>query len=121
MRIYTFEAAKGRKITAFNSQGAVISRLTSGPRSWQIVALYLEPDGVLGAHRATSDQLLVVTQGTARVSTGKSKPMYAGPGSAVFWRSGEEHETRAGPEGLLGIIIEGDGLADIITMQLQRG
>lgn len=121
MRIYDFTPAKGRRADGFGSSGATLSRITTGPRSWQTIALFLEPNGVLGAHKSISDQLLVVVHGSGRVSTGESKPVYVEPGSAVFWRGGEQHETRAGEEGLTAVIIEGEGLAKVITMPLRRG
>jgi quercetin dioxygenase-like cupin family protein len=121
MRIYDFSPGKGRRTDGYGSRGATLSRITSGPRSWQTVALFLEPNGVLGAHKGIMDQLLVVVQGNGRVSTGESKPVYVEPGSAVFWRGGEEHETRAGEDGLTAILIEGEGLAKVITMPLRRG
>ena len=123
MHVFSFSAVKGRHISAFGSKGATISPVTRGPRSQQTVALHLEPNGVLGSHKAVSDQLLIVTSGIAEVTTesGKSKISYTlSPGNAILWRSGEVHEIRAGHEGLLGIILEGDTLSKYVSMPSRR-
>ena len=123
MHVFSFSAIKGRHISAFGSKGATISPITKGPRSQQTVALHLEPDGLLGSHKAVSDQLLIITSGFAEGTTksGKSKTTYTlSPGSAILWRGGEVHEIRAGRDGLLGIILEGDTLAKYIAMPSRR-
>jgi len=123
MRVFTFSAVKGKHISAFNSTGATITSITQGPRSHQIAALHLEPNGVLGSHKAISDQLLVVTAGLAQVTTisGQSKTSLAlTAGEAILWRTGEVHEIRAGDEGLLGVLVEGDKLSRFVTMPTRR-
>lgn len=123
MRVFSFAAVKGRHISAFGSEGATISPITKGPRSQQTAALHLEPNGVLGSHKAISDQLLIVTSGVAEVSTqtGKSTNTYTlSPGDAILWRSGEVHEIRAGRDGLLGILLEGDVLSKYVAMPARR-
>jgi len=105
MRVYTFAAVKGKHISAFDSEGATITSVTQGPRSHQIAALHLEPNGKLGSHKAISDQLLIVASGVAQVTTtsGQSTTSLAlGAGEAILWRTGEVHEIRAGDAGLLG-------------------
>ena len=120
MRIFSFNPIQGRNITAFNSQDATISPVTKGPRSQQTIALYLEPNGVLGNHKEVSDQLMLVVQGTAEVSSEGRSSLGVSAGDAVLWRSNENHEVRAGSEGLTAIIVEGDGLPRFIAMPARR-
>ena len=123
MRVFSFSAIKGRHISAFGSKGATVSSITQGPRSQQTAALHLEPNGMLGSHKAISDQLLIIASGIAEVTTHsrKSKTSYTlSPGDAILWRTGEVHEIRAGRDGLLGIILEGDRLAKYVSMPPRR-
>ena len=55
-------------------------------------------------------QILAVLEGSGRVSSrpdGELQPI--GPGEAVFWLAGEEHETET-DTGLTALILEADGL-----------
>jgi quercetin dioxygenase-like cupin family protein len=119
MRIFSFNSIKGRSITAFDSSGATIAPVTKGPRSRQVVALYLEPNGILGNHKEVSDQLLLVSQGSAEVSSEGRSTIGVAAGDAVLWRSGEAHEIRAGSEGLMGFIVEADGLNRFVAMPIR--
>lgn len=120
MRVFSFTQIQGRNITAFDSTGATLTPVTKGPRSWQVVALYLEPNGVLGNHKEVSDQLLLVTQGSAEVSSEGRASIGVTVGDAVLWRSGEAHEIRAGADGVMAIIWEGDELTRFVAMPLRR-
>ena len=95
MRVFSFTKAQGREVRAFDSSGAALTTVTKGPRSWQVVALYLEPQGCLGNHKEVSDQLMLVVQGSAEVSSEGRSSIGVAPGDAVLWRSGEIHEVRA--------------------------
>lgn len=120
MCVFSFAAAKGRRVTAFESKGATISSVTKGPRSQQVIALHLEPNGVLGRHKEVSDQLLLVSQGSANVSSEGGSSIGVYPGDAVLWRAGEAHEIRAGSEGLVAIILESDRLSKVVSMPVRR-
>jgi quercetin dioxygenase-like cupin family protein len=120
MRVFSFTQIQGRDTKAFGSTGATIAAVTKGPRSWQVIALYLEPNGVLGNHKEVSDQLMLVTQGSAEVSSERRGAIAVTSGDAVLWRSGETHEVRAGSDGLAAIIWEGDKLSQYIAMPLRR-
>ena len=83
---------------------------------WHVAAIHLAPGGVLGAHPAASDQLLLVASGNGSF-VGEERVWHeAVPGRAAYWSPGEEHETRAGDEGLLAIVIEGEGLGEAIVL-----
>ncbi len=120
MRLYSFDFSKGRRIEAYDSSGVVISGLVSDPRTGLIAAISLEPEGVLGAHKAAEDQLFVVLQGYGKVSGEDVHGVEVTPGSAIFWRKGEMHGVRAGAEGLTAIVVEGERVSRSITMTPRR-
>jgi len=72
--------------------------------------MHLEANGIVGGHEATTDQLLLVAQGSGVVTGAESQAVRVEPGHAVFWRQGEMHETRAHEGGLVAIVIEGERL-----------
>lgn len=119
MRIYDTGPSTGKRFHESGSAGARIATLVS-EKNWHVALLELEPNGVLGAHKTDIDQLLVIVQGSARVSSKGERGLDVIPGSAVFWSRGEEHETRAGARGLVAIIVEGDRLERNLMMPRKR-
>jgi hypothetical protein len=69
----------------------------------------LAPNGRLQRHPATLPQILAVLEGSGRVSGSEDEFQPIGPGEAVFWVAGEEHETET-DTGLTALILEADGL-----------
>ena len=109
METLQFGKSKGRSIEAHGSVGTtVVHLLRRSPVS--VVTIYLEPGGLLGRHPAAADQLFLVVAGNGQAAAGKESCQLS-PGTAVLWRQGEEHETRAGEGGLTAVVIEGEGLA----------
>jgi quercetin dioxygenase-like cupin family protein len=119
MRIYDTGPNTGKRVKEPGSIGARMATLVS-ERDWHVAILELEPNGALGMHRTVSDQLLVVVQGAARVSSEGDRPLDAAPGSAVFWNRGEQRAIQAGADGLVGIIVEGDRLERNLMMPRKR-
>lgn len=76
-----------------------------------MVYIHIEAQGSLGAHPAAEDQLFMVVEGEGFVSSDNQDEFLIEPGSIVFWRKGEIHQTRAGRSGLLAVVVEGEGLA----------
>lgn len=107
MEVIAFDSADFRPITVYDSRGAGLMRLARSGDDLSVVAITLEPGGVLGRHPATADQLLVVIAGSGLVSGADAQPEPIAAGSAALWSAGELHETRAGPTGLLAVVIEG--------------
>ena len=107
----------GRAIEAHGSVGATVVHLLRQTIA-SVVTIYLEPGGVVGRHPAAADQLLLVVAGGGRtVAGGASCPL--SPGTAVFWRQGEAHETRAGEEGLAAVVVEGENLVEALNAELR--
>ena len=119
MQIYDSGTKRGKQVQEFGSTGVKMAALMNA-RAWHIVAVQLDPGGVLGAHKATEDQVLIVVEGSGRVSSGGGKPVDVAPGSTVFWNQGEVHETRAGDQGLTAILVEGEKLERTLSMPVKK-
>jgi len=119
MQVYDTGLNKGKHIQDFGSTGVTISTLISS-RTWHVALLQIEPNGLLGAHKVATDQLMILVQGNARVSGDTGDPVDIVPGSAPFWNRGERHEVRAGSKGCLAVIVEGDKLAQSLMMTIRK-
>ena len=75
----------------------------------QAAIFRLGPGGSVARHPADVPQILAVLEGAGEVSGTDRTFEPIGPGEAVFWEQGEEHETRSA-EGMTALIVEGDGL-----------
>jgi quercetin dioxygenase-like cupin family protein len=109
MRIYRFGPDAGRPVKQYNSRGVVFSPIVQEAEQAHVGCMYLEPNGIIGRHEATMDQLLLVVDGSATVSGAETQAVEVVPGCAVFWERGEMHETRAGAGGLVAVVLEGRG------------
>jgi quercetin dioxygenase-like cupin family protein len=102
---------------AFVPSGDLLDRVTVAPLTpsvfesslVQVAIFRVEPGGRLRRHPATFPQILAVLEGSGEVSgaDGVDEPIEAG--EAVFWRKGEEHETKSAV-GLTALIVEGENL-----------
>ncbi|HEX6664540.1 MAG TPA: cupin domain-containing protein [Gaiellaceae bacterium] len=88
---------------------APLLRSISQGSPFQAGVFRVAPGGRIARHPASYPQILAVLEGYGTVSgaSGVDEPIEAG--EAVFWQAGEEHETKTA-EGLMALIIEGDGL-----------
>jgi quercetin dioxygenase-like cupin family protein len=118
VRIYSFEPAVGWSIERFESRGVTFSPILRDAEQVRLAAMHLEPNGLIGRHEATVEQLFLVVGGGGVVSGADAAPAEVGPGSAIFWQRGEMHETRAGQGGLLAIVCEGDDLESKLAAPL---
>ncbi len=100
-----------RPIHAHESVGAFVTHWLSHAQVCSVVRIELRPDGILGLHPATADQLFLVAAGSGQAFAAGDDPVQLAAGSAVLWHAGERHETRAGPDGLVAIVIEGEFLS----------
>jgi quercetin dioxygenase-like cupin family protein len=89
---------------------APLSRSIYDGAPFQAALFRVAPGGRIARHPANCPQILAVLEGSGEVSgaSGVAEPI--GPGEAVFWSEGEEHETTSAA-GLTALIVEGDGLA----------
>jgi quercetin dioxygenase-like cupin family protein len=92
--------------------GVTVAPLTGtifGGAPFQAAVFRLAPGGRIVRHPATVPQILAVLEGSGEVSGADGRAEPIGPGEAVFWRAGEEHETTSAL-GLTALIIEGEAL-----------
>ena len=118
MLIYSFAPGTGRSIESFGSRGVKFSPILRGAGPLHIASMHLEADGIIGSHEATTDQLLLVVQGSGVVTGADAQAVQVEPGHAVFWHQGQMHETRAHENGLMAIVIEGERLDPAEVMRL---
>jgi mannose-6-phosphate isomerase-like protein (cupin superfamily) len=116
MEIFSFSSNLDRKIDRYGSVGAYIKPILQQKDGISIVSIWIESQGLLGLHPAMADQLFLVAAGEAFISKTNMDEVLIKSGSAVIWKKGEVHQTRAGKQGLLAIVIEGEGLAGSINI-----
>ena len=110
MRILDFTA--GKELSDERLEGVTVAPLTqplAAGSPVQAAVFRLAAGGRIARHPATVPQLLVVVDGSGRVSGGDGRPREIAAGDAAFWDGGEEHETTT-DGGLTAVIIEGEGL-----------
>ena len=78
----------------------------------------LEPDGLLGVHEAAQHQLFLVVDGDGFVTSGDDGPVEVVQGRMIFWARGEFHGLKAGPQGLVGYVLEGFDVAQDLMLGL---
>ena len=88
---------------------APLTAPTSADAPFQAAVFRFAPGGRLVRHPATVPQILAVLEGNGEVSGSDGIAQPIGPGEAVFWEAGEEHETTSAT-GLTALILEGDAL-----------
>ena len=92
MKLYRFDAAVGRRISAHGSRFLQVP-LTSPEGGVRAACFHLPPGGVIGRHEAATHQLLCVVTGEGWVSGPDGNHTPIAVGRAAFWGRGEEHET----------------------------
>jgi quercetin dioxygenase-like cupin family protein len=109
MRLYRFDAEAGRDVRQHSSVGLRISPVTRLAKGGQVVAMWIEPGGHVGAHDAVGPQLFLVVHGAGWVqgANGARAPIRAW--QAAYWEDGERH-CAGSPGGMGALIIEGDAL-----------
>ena len=117
MRIIHIDGLREKDIHEHGSRGAHIVHLLGKGCETNLVQIRLDPDSLLGMHQAVEDQLFIVIQGSGRVRSSGSEVVVIGEGDAVFWESGEMHETESGPDGLKGLVVEGPSLGEYIQIE----
>lgn len=116
MELYSFKKEHGMKITKFDSD-FVMSRIVRTTHAAHIGFMYLEPTGIIGYHQATMPQLLLVVSGEGLVRGESDDYCRVEPGTAIFWKKGEWHETKT-ETGLTAVVIESEELNPCAYMAL---
>ncbi|GAB6928135.1 hypothetical protein JCM10914A_21180 [Paenibacillus sp. JCM 10914] len=112
MRLFRFDKEVGKSIAAYGSQQFMMSKLLmskEGMKIHHIGCMHIGPDGLVGEHPATIDQLFIVVSGEGWVTANHGPRRIIKTGQAAFWTSGEVHESGSS-EGMTVIVVEGNGL-----------
>ena len=97
-----------KEIISFESKNS-LSRLILVNENFQISFMEIGPAGVLGMHKAHSDQIFIVVSGSGWVSDRDAFKSAINENDCVFWQKDEWHETGS-DNGLKAVIIEGSEL-----------
>lgn len=116
MEFYRFDNEVGKKITKFNSD-FIMSRIVISEKPVHIGCMYLEKNGIIGYHQATTKQLLLVVNGEGLVRGEKEEKYFVKSGDVIFWEKDEWHETTT-ENGLTAIVIEGEELEPALFMKV---
>lgn len=112
MQRVNFKPERAIGIDAYGSTGVALSPLTpplAQGAPVQAACFRIAAGGRIGRHPASVPQLLAVIEGTGWVSGADGEAQAIGAGEAVWWETGEEHETWT-DDGLTAIVIEGEGV-----------
>jgi GrpB-like predicted nucleotidyltransferase (UPF0157 family)/mannose-6-phosphate isomerase-like protein (cupin superfamily) len=106
VRRYRFDDEASIPITQFGSRFRMVP--ITGPDSRvRVQMMRLPPGGLVGRHEAVARQLFAVVAGDGWVCGGDGRRAPIGPGQAVVWEAGEEHEASS-EQGLTALCIEGE-------------
>lgn len=106
MRRYRFDDEVAIPISQFGSRCRLAPLI--GPDARVVVhILRLPPGGLIGRHPAVHHQLFAVMEGRGVVSGDDGRSAAIGPGEAVLWEPGEEHDASS-EDGLTALSIEGE-------------
>ena len=112
MRVFRFDPhTSGQELSAYGSSGVFFSGLARSEGEARLSCLRLRPGGALGRHPAPIPQLFVVVEGDGWVSTDADE-VRVKAGQTVLWEAGEDHESRAGPQGMTVLVLEGEGVRE---------
>jgi len=99
--------AAGSTEPRFGSSGLTVIPLARDAAN--VVVLRVDAGGRVGRHPAVGHQLFTVVVGRALVSGADGVEQPLGPGQAVVWAPGEQHETRT-ETGFTAVVCEGGDL-----------
>lgn len=106
MKIYNFGSAHAEKLEKFNSN-FFFSKIIRSTVEVKVSCLYLDPNGIVGYHEASAQQLFLVIKGKGWARGKFPNKIPIAENQAVFWEKNEWHE--AGTDtGLVAIVIEGE-------------
>lgn len=83
MKIFRFGRETGKSVTHFDSN-FIMARIALAEKPTHIGCMYLESQGVIGVHRATVPQLLLIVAGQGRVRGDTPDVLPVGVGDAIF-------------------------------------
>jgi quercetin dioxygenase-like cupin family protein len=112
MQLSRLEERRARPINAHGSGGATVTPLARSATA-SSVRIELAAGGLLGMHVAPIGQLFLVVEGSGWTRTPDTPAQPIEVGSIVYWSPGELHETGT-DTGLVAIVVEGEGLTEVM-------
>jgi GrpB-like predicted nucleotidyltransferase (UPF0157 family)/quercetin dioxygenase-like cupin family protein len=106
MRLFRFDEEVSLPIAQFGSRFRA-GPLTGDDARVRVQVMHLPPNGLIGRHRARTQQLFAVVTGHGRVSGHDRRSRTIGQGYAALWDPGEEHDASS-DEGLTAVCVEGE-------------
>ncbi|WP_257347586.1 cupin domain-containing protein [Pseudalkalibacillus decolorationis] len=114
MKIYRFDQEVGKHITQFDSS-FIMSRVVAADEPAHIGCMHIKAEGIVGYHKAVSDQLFLVVAGEGWVRGEEDEKTKIKTGEVAFWEDGEWHESGT-DTGMTAIVIESTNLDPSIFM-----
>ena len=105
MKLFRFDPEIADPIELYKSSGFRMSRIAHLWEEAVVNCAYLQPQGGIGYHQATTLQLFLVVQGEGWVQGETLERKSIKAGQAAYWERGEWHESGT-DTGLTAIIIE---------------
>ncbi len=103
------DAGHGRQVEEYGSSGATWTPLGEGADQTQIGVMRLEPEGLLGRHAASSDQLFLIVEGRGWVTGPDGERIDLVAGQGAIWDKGELHESGT-DSGMTVVIVQSDSI-----------
>ena len=128
MRIFSFDQNGGRPLTSWidekgvshrvdpKTSKVVISPIFASEAASRFACFYIGKGGFIPRHRARGPQLFAIVQGRGWVTGEDEQKVTVQAGQAVFWASGETHESGT-DEGMRVIVVEGDTFDPAMLMR----
>ncbi|TDL98521.1 cupin [Macrococcus brunensis] len=111
MKIFDLDKTNAIKVDNYNSLGFYINRITSIDSKVMINFAHLEPNGIIGSHKASVNQMLIVVSGAGWVKSDNNPFIPITKNQVIFFNAGELHETKS-DNGMTALIIESPDLKD---------
>ncbi|MBP3041437.1 cupin [Bacillaceae bacterium Marseille-Q3522] len=109
MKIFRFDQAVGKPIKAFGSSFDM-SRIGVYSGEIHIGCMHFDKNGLVGRHKATTNQLFLVIEGEGWVCGKTEERVTVHAGQAAFWEKDESHEAGTTDYFMKAIVIEGENL-----------
>lgn len=119
MKIYRFDKEVSKQVNAYNSKNFFISPISRIQEEqveiMQIAGMHLTKDGLIGGHKTTVKQMLIVVEGEGWVKGEDRESHPIKKGQVALWEPGEWHETST-ENGMVAINIESEKLIPFKTL-----
>ncbi|MGH7686778.1 MAG: cupin domain-containing protein [Candidatus Dormibacteria bacterium] len=94
MRLLHLAQTATVEVTSYGSKAAGYAAIARLSGQAVVGVVRLNEHGQLGRHEAAAPQIAVVLAGSGQSSGADGEVVKVGPGDAIVWDSGEEHETK---------------------------